>query len=205
MCNFGKPPRKRNISSFKKWILVILFFLVSLRCDLLLKQKWRPRGLLSLQLIEISMIKATKKTMGVLNICWWALVLIHPGKWTWNTKMVDLEDDLPFQLGWLWGVQRLIFQGVPLPTPKKLVDFNLANEILESGNAVCVIFVWTVFLREFPPILGTVVVHRKDVHLEKVLLFVWKNWPILQRMFKTSWLPFEKTFSCSNKKMDRYF
>lgn len=35
-------------------------FLVSPQCDLLLKQKWRPRGLLSLQLIEISMIKATK-------------------------------------------------------------------------------------------------------------------------------------------------
>lgn len=28
--------------------------------------------------------------------------------------------------------------------------------------------------------------HRKDVHLEKVLLFVWKNWPSLERMFKTS-------------------
>ena len=39
--------------------------------------------------------------------------------------------------------------------PKKLVDFNLANEIWESGNAVCVMFVWTIFLREFPPILGT--------------------------------------------------
>lgn len=149
-------------------------FLVSLRCDLLLKQKWCPSGLLSLQLIQISRITATK-------ICGRICDMLMGFGFDWKMNMEHKNGGIgrwfAFSIRMTLRGPAVNFPGCTFIHPKKTGWLQLGKWNLGVWKCfVKVIFVCTIFLREFPPILGTVfLIHRKDVHLEKVILFVWKK------------------------------
>ena len=142
--------------------------------------------------------------MGELVICWWALALT--GKWTWSTKNGGFGRWFSFSIGMTLRGPAVNFPWCTFIHPKKTGWLQLGKWNLGVWKCfVKVIFVWTVFLREFPPILGTVVFfHWKDVHLENCSFLFGKSGQVWNACLR---LPdfLLKTFFLLQKRMVRYF